>query len=106
MRIFWLLHLTSARTISGQNSIKIQKYSQAALQEHVLSLFGSAQDLQVCAQKLGLLKAPAYINELASAAQIRELLKMPMVTKTRASLTGPAGVKRPAPAASVQPGAG
>lgn len=40
------------------------------------------------------------------AAQIRELLKMPVITKTRASLTAPVGVKRPAPAASVQPGAG
>jgi len=35
--------------------------------------------------------------------QIRELLKMPLKTKTKASITAPAAV-RPAPAASVRPG--
>ncbi len=37
------------------------------------------------------------------ARQIRELLKMPLKTKTKASITAPAAV-RPAPAASVRPG--
>ncbi|KAK9846627.1 hypothetical protein WJX81_007919 [Elliptochloris bilobata] len=45
-------------------------------------------------------------KETLSGAQIRELLKMPVVTKTRASITAPAAVTRPAPAASVRPGAG
>jgi len=35
--------------------------------------------------------------------QIRELLKRPLKTKTKSSITAPAAV-RPAPAASVRPG--